>query len=411
MLSFRSLIKSTVLSASVMGLVACGGGGSDGYYNQTPSTGGGSSNGGGTGTDTTSANSFLETLQNEGKFLFGALDVTSDTQTKGYIDHAMDTFGNGPLEISLDARKAFEADPTQFTYLENCMSLGGAYNQTGCYVLFGDDTDSTLKDVLNSVSNDKYSDWDFDVNDSELAGMKIDESQIDQFTGKTLIFIFENRNADKNLNDVWVTGVFGYPYKQSWGLTQSDQLRIVSMNTDDSEYNVTVTYDDQTSETKGAISIYNDPTTATGEKLYVIQNQSGFSVLMNDNPNTPEVEVVSFTVGSVPGTSASTFRVKADNTQILDLPDVTITVDTPRIDNESESTGISSFAGSIHMEAEDIFKFAQSATGAELVFKYALTIADVDGNSSNYTVEGTSTKTSTGVTTNITSPVSKTYEF
>ena len=66
MLSFRSLIKSTVLSASVMGLVACGGGGSDGYYNQTPSTGGGSSNGGGTGTDTTSANSFLETLQNEG---------------------------------------------------------------------------------------------------------------------------------------------------------------------------------------------------------------------------------------------------------------------------------------------------------------------------------------------------------
>ena len=169
MLSFRSLIKGTVLSASVMGLVACGGGGSDGYYNQTP-TPTEENPSGETETNTTSAYSFLETLNSEGKFLFGALDVTDDTQTKGYIDHAMDTFGNGSLEISLDARKAFEADPTQFTYLDNCMSEVGAYNQTGCYVLFGDDTDSTLKDVLNSVSNNKYADWDFDVNDNEIAG-------------------------------------------------------------------------------------------------------------------------------------------------------------------------------------------------------------------------------------------------
>ena len=410
MLSFRSLIKSTVLSASVMGLVACGGGGSDGYYNQTPSTGGGSSNGGGTGTNTTSANSFLETLQNEGKFLFGALDVTDDTQTKGYIDHAMDTFGNGPLEISLDARKAFKADPTQFTYYANCMSEGGAYYNTGCYVLVGDDTDTTLKDVLNSVSNNKYADWDFDVNDSELSGMKLDEDQIDQFTGKTLIIIFENRNADKNLNDVWVTGVFGYPYKQSWGLTQSDQLRIVSMNTDDSEYNVTVTYDDQTSETKGAISIYNDPTTTTGEKLYVIQNQSAFSVLMNDNPNTPEVEIVSFTIGSNPGSEIATLRMKSNGTEVLDLPSI-IALNGNRLENEEPSTNQLSFAGSIHMEAEDIFKFAQSATGAELVFNYVLTMTDSESNSSTYTVIGTSTKTSSGVSTTLTSPINTTYEF
>lgn len=94
--------------------------------------------------------------------------MTDDTQTKGYIDHAMDTFGNGSLEISLDARKAFEADPSKFTYYDNCMIEGGAYYNTGCYVLVGDDTDTTLKDVLNSVSNNKYADWDFDVNDSEL---------------------------------------------------------------------------------------------------------------------------------------------------------------------------------------------------------------------------------------------------
>src|SRR5690606_18503545 len=118
----------------------------------------------------------------------------------------------------------------------------------------------------------KYINWDFDVNDDEVSGMKLSQEQIDAFTGKTMIIIFDNRNTDKKYNDVWVTGVFGYPYKQSWGLTQTDQLRIVSMNEADSNYQVTLTYEDQTTETKGALSIYRDPTSTDGE-LYVLRSE------------------------------------------------------------------------------------------------------------------------------------------
>ena len=60
--------------------------------------------------------------------------------------------------------------------------------------------------------------------------MKLSEEQIDNFTGKTMIIIFDNRNTDKQFNDVWVTGVFGYPYNNLGVLLSQINFCIVGMN-------------------------------------------------------------------------------------------------------------------------------------------------------------------------------------
>ncbi|NUF54197.1 hypothetical protein HUN16_17810, partial [Acinetobacter seifertii] len=92
-------------------LTACGGGGGDGYYNQN-------SNSGSTTTPTTPstdqelATSVLKSVQQEGKYLFGAYDLNDENLSKGYIDHALDTFAQGPLKLTLDIRKV---DLTQYS--------------------------------------------------------------------------------------------------------------------------------------------------------------------------------------------------------------------------------------------------------------------------------------------------------
>ena len=46
---------------------------------------------------------------------------------------------------------------------------------------------------------------------------------------------------------------------------------------------------------KVLLSIYKDPT-SKDDDLYVLQNNSSFDVLTNDNPATPEVETVNFVI-------------------------------------------------------------------------------------------------------------------
>lgn len=207
------LIKTTLAMTLSSLLVACGGGGSDGYYNDQSNNSGNTPPPTTPSTDLDEAQLTLNALKQEGQFLFGNYDATDATTAKGYIDHALDTFAQGPLQLAIDTKKAFDQNHNNFFYREKCMD-SGTYANTGCYILFGD---SEIRRVLNLVNPNKYTNWDFDVNDNEIDGMKLSEEQIDHFTGKTMIIIFDNRNADKKYNDIWVTGVFGYPYKQSWG--------------------------------------------------------------------------------------------------------------------------------------------------------------------------------------------------
>lgn len=370
----------TILAMTLSSLlVACGGGGSDGYYNDQSNNNGNTPPPATPSTDLNEAQLTLNALKQEGQFLFGNYDATNAATAKGYIDHALDTFAQGPLQLAIDTKKAFDQNPNNFFYREKCMD-SGTYANTGCYILFGD---SEIKTVLNLVNPNKYADWDFDVNDNEIDGMKLSEEQIDHFTGKTMIIIFDNRNADKKYNDIWVTGVFGYPYKQSWGIIQEDQLRIVSMNETDGNYQVTLTYQDQTTETKGALSIYKDPTSTDGE-LYVLQNNSGFDVLINDNPKTPDAEPVNFTINSVPGdaTALATYRIGTTGMQTLNLPNVS-SISGTRIENESPSNNTQSFTGSIFLEGTNIFTFKQALNGTKLKFTHIFNGITYKGESIN----------------------------
>lgn len=374
-------IKSSLALALASLLVACGGGGSDGYFNNESnnSNNGNIPNPSDTPTNLEEAQATLTKLKQEGQYLFGNYEPSNKDTSKGVIDHTLDTFSQGPLQLAIDAKKSFELNPNNFVYRSKCMD-SGVYANTGCYILFGD---TEIKKALNLVNPNIYTNWDFDVNDNEIEGMKLSQEQIDHYTGKTMIIIFDNRNVDKKYNDVWVTGVFGYPYKQSWGLIQEDQLRIVSMNETDSNYQVTLTYNNQTTETKGALSIYKDPTSTNGD-LYVLQNNSGFDVLINDNPNTPDVEPVAFTINSIPGDTMAlaTYRIDASGFQTLNIPSIS-SISGTRIENESPSSNTNSFTGSIFLQGNNIFNFKNAANGTILKFKHIFNSVTYEGQSIN----------------------------
>lgn len=83
-------IKSSLALALASLLVACGGGGSDGYYNNTKQNN--ETTTPGTSTPIEIAKAELDILKREGQFLFGNYDPNDATTSKGYIDHALDTF-------------------------------------------------------------------------------------------------------------------------------------------------------------------------------------------------------------------------------------------------------------------------------------------------------------------------------
>ena len=364
-------------------LTACGGGGNDGYYNQN-------SNSSSTTTPTTPspdqelATSVLNNVKQEGKYLFGAYDLNDEKLSKGYIDHALDTFAQGPLKLTLDIRKV---DLTQYSdhYRDKCF-IKSTTDYRACYVFKGEE----IKTLLTG-----YNDWDFDITADDLKNIKLANDNISpnlqDYQSNTRIYIFENENNDKNFQDVTITGAFAYPFQQSWGLEQTKQKRFVLINAATSDYKITTTalvQDPETGQptekevTTGAMSVYKDNTSIDGD-LCVVQGGSGFNVLINDNPNVPFAEPISFVVNSTPGnTNNATYKVMANNHQILSLPSIT-SLEGSRVENESPTTNAQKFNGSIYLEGPNIFTFKQSLNGTTLDFKHVINGVSIEGQSIN----------------------------
>ncbi len=364
-------------------LTACGGGGNDGYYNQN-------SNSGSITTPTTPspdqelATSVLNNVKQEGKYLFGAYDLNDEKQSKGYIDHALDTFAQGPLKLTLDIRKV---DLTKYSdhYRDKCF-IKSTTDYRACYVFKGEE----IKTLLTG-----YNDWDFDITADDLKNIKLSNDNISpnlqDYQSNTRIYIFENENNDKNFQDVTITGAFAYPFQQSWGLEQIKQKRFILINAATSDYKITTTalvQDPGTGQptekevTTGAMSVYKDNTSIDGD-LYVVQGGSGFNVLINDNPNVPFAEPISFVVNSTPGnTNNATYKVMANNHQILSLPSIT-SLEGSRVENESPTTNAQKFNGSIYLEGQNIFTFKQSLNGTTLDFKHVINGISIEGQSIN----------------------------
>lgn len=386
------LTKGIIALSISLILSACGGGG--GFFEQSalPVTNNDSTTGGSTGNSTATQTTF-SSVEQEGKFLFGFYDVGQSTLSKGFIDHALDTFNAGPLKLGIDAREALELElnsgnTENFSYNTKCMT-SGPYSNSGCYYLIGNEQ---IKAALSTVKPGVYDSWDFDISSDDLSNIKLSDNS--NYIGKSVIIVFENQNIDKTLNDTWVSGVFSYPFLQNWGLTQTNQVRFVSMQSDGSEFNVILS-GDEGSQTKGALSVYKDPLYALGNK-YVLQGGSAFEVLINDNPSTPDPEPIQFTVNSTPGnsTTLSSYVVNNDGSQILDLRSITA-ISANRISNNPVQTGAASFSGSVNFQGNNIFNFLNSTNGSTLKFKHVF---------NNVTFEGTSTVNSGVVSTQFTLP-------
>ncbi|WP_336966055.1 hypothetical protein [Acinetobacter pittii] len=364
-------------------LTACGGGGGDGYYNQNSSSGS-------TTTPTTPstdqelATSVLNSVKQEGKYLFGAYDLNDEKLSKGYIDHALDTFAQGPLKLTLDIRKV---DLTKYSdhYRDKCF-IKSTTDYRACYVFKGEE----IKSLLTG-----YSDWDFDITADDLKNIKLANDNtspnLEDYQSNTRIYIFQNENNDKNFQDVTITGSFAYPFQQSWGLEQTKQKRFVLINSTTSDYKITtstIVQDPDTGQptekevTTGAMSVYKDNTSTDGD-LYVVQSGSGFNVLINDNPNVPFAEPISFIVNSTPGnTNNATYQVKLSGSQVLSLPSIT-GIEGSHVENQSPTTNAQKFNGSIYLEGPNIFTFKQSPDGTTLNFKHAINGISIEGQSIN----------------------------
>lgn len=364
-------------------LTACGGGSNDGYYNQNSSSGS-TTTPTAPSTDQELATSVLNSVKQEGKYLFGAYDLNDEKLSKGYIDHALDTFAQGPHKLTLDIRKV---DLTKYSdhYRDKCF-IKSTTDYRACYVFKGEE----IKSLLTG-----YSDWDFDITAEDLKNIKLANDNtspnLEDYQSNTRIYIFQNENNDKNFQDVTITGAFAYPFQQSWGLEQTKQKRFVLINSTTSDYKITtstIVQDPDTAQptekevTTGAMSVYKDNTSTDGD-LYVVQSGSGFNVLINDNPNVPFAEPISFIVNSTPGnTNNATYQVKLSGSQVLSLPSIT-GIEGSRVENQSPTTNAQKFNGSIYLEGPNIFTFKQSPNGTTLNFKHVINGISIEGQSIN----------------------------
>lgn len=364
-------------------LTACGGGSNDGYYNQNSSSGS-TTTPTAPSTDQELATSVLNSVKQEGKYLFGAYDLNDEKLSKGYIDHALDTFAQGPLKLTLDIRKV---DLTKYSdhYRDKCF-IKSTTDYRACYVFKGEE----IKSLLTG-----YSDWDFDITAEDLKNIKLANDNtspnLEDYQSNTRIYIFQNENNDKNFQDVTITGAFAYPFQQSWGLEQTKQKRFVLINSTTSDYKITtstIVQDPDTAQptekevTTGAMSVYKDNTSTDGD-LYVVQSGSGFNVLINDNPNVPFAEPISLIVNSTPGnTNNATYQVKLSGSQVLSLPSIT-GIEGSRVENQSPTTNAQKFNGSIYLEGPNIFTFKQSPNGTTLNFKHVINGISIEGQSIN----------------------------
>ena len=389
-----NFLKATLAVALTGLLTACGGGGSDGYYGDTGATGGATpppqSN-----TSTELAAKQLEILKREGQFLFGNYDSNDLDTAKGYIDHSLDTFAHGPLQLTLDIRNV---DLTNFSayYRDKCFEKSTS-DYRACYSFTGDQ----IKTLLPA-----YSDWDFEITSDDLKNIRLEDDSItpnlEAYQATTRIFIFENENKDKNLHHVTITGAFAYPFKQKW-VEQIDQKRFVLINESTSDYKITVTtqiIDPETNQpvekevTTGAFSTYKDLTSLDGE-LFMFEKGSGFNVLINDNTNVSFAEPISFIINSKSGdlSSSSSYRIKSSGEKELKLVNIT-TIDGTRVENETPNRNTQSFTGNISLTGQNIFTFKNETSGT-LSFEHLI---------NGIKLKGTSTNNNGTITTTLTEP-------
>lgn len=174
-------------------------------------------------------------------------------------------------------------------------------------------------------------------------------------------------------------------------LNKLSKKRFVLINSTTSDYKITtstIVQDPDTAQptekevTTGAMSVYKDNTSTDGD-LYVVQSGSGFNVLINDNPNVPFAEPISFIVNSTPGnTNNATYQVKLSGNQVLSLPSIT-GIEGSRVENQSPTTNAQKFNGSIYLEGPNIFTFKQSPNGTTLNFKHVINGISIEGQSIN----------------------------
>lgn len=364
---------SSALTLSLVSLLSACGGGDSNYSVHTQDIGFSDENNNSIDTNSNSAQEaedkafFEKHINQEGSILFGLLDRNDAQTPKGFIDHGLDTFGNGVLNLAVKVHQEFSPTSNLFTYYKDCHpnqetpddQPGESEPVTplpllptlGCYVITGND----IKTLL--INDKNYNDWSFVVTNDDLNNLQPKE-MLSTYIGQTSVIIYENQNLDKKFNNILVTGKFSYPYMQSWGLTQQKQVRFVTIPDSDG--------------TTGGFNIYNDPTSREG-KLYVIQADSSYSVLTNDNPNTPNIEPVTLTVHSTPGNVISSFRIKNDGTQILSLPNVSA-ISGQRLENENPSMNSKSINGSIYIEGINVLNFLQSTSGSSIKYNHKLTL-------------------------------------
>ncbi|WP_419225317.1 hypothetical protein [Acinetobacter sp. A2] len=383
------------LAVALTGLLtACGGGGSDGYYDNKgtnignpptqPSTGG--------ATTPADAQKIFNELKAEGAALFGQ----ADPEQKGYVDHALDAYAQSILKISQDIRNV---DFTAFATTnrkEKCYDESTSDYRT-CYIFKGDE--------INTLLGAKYDAWDFVIDDgtidnlndqtigNDLANIRLKSEEVTpdlkSYYGETYLFVFENENKLKHLQDIAISGAFSYPFAQTDGL----QKRFILINSETSDFKITVTKAGATESTvMGALSIYKVPKTSDDSEYYVTEAGSGFNTLINDNTNVAFAEPVNFRIDSELGVAPSTYKI-LNNIETLNLPSVTISG--TRVEHEQPTLNAKEFIGSIYLEGPSILDFKQSAVDSILKFKHVL---------NGVTYAGQSKNTASGIITEFSSP-------
>jgi len=383
-------LKGTLaLSLSCL-LTACGGG--DGYYNKDSSNIGGSDS-----TNTTTPEAIQKTfnsLKVEAASLFGH----ADSEHKGYVDHAIDTYAQSILKITNDIRKLNFTAYKDSNYLDRCFP-DSKTDFRSCYVFQGDE--------INTLLGNEYSSWDFDINkgvDSsgnaydDLANIRLKSSDIEpnleKYYGKTYLLVFSNENPQKNLQDIAIAGSFSHPFVQTNGL----QKRFILINEETSDYKITVTnLTNNTKNIMGALSIYKVPATSDNSEYYVTEAGSGFNTLINDNTNVAFAEPINFRIDSKLGVAPSTYKI-SKNIETLNLPSVSISG--TRVEHDLPSLNAKEISGSIFIQGPNIFDFRKSAINSIFQFKHTLNEIHYEGQTKNI---------GTGIITEFTTPSSLKY--
>lgn len=347
------MIKRTFALAFMTLLTACGG---DGYYEQdktppvteTPDE------------STTSADPqvTLAALKKEGKYLFGQNDLKS----MGYIDHALDTYTQGILKLTQDLRSI---DLSNQTNKRKTRCFSSPMDTRACYVFKGEE--------IKALLGDQYATWDFDISTEDVSNIRLKTADItptiEDYVGQTTIYIFENENPQKNLQDISITGSFSYPLNLSTSL----QKRFILINAETSDFNLPGA---DGNESAGALSIYKVPEM---NELYVTEAGSGFNTLINDNTNVSFAEPVNFRINSILGVAPSTYQIDQNAIQSLNLPDVQI--EGTRVEHTPPTLNDQKFIGKIYLEGKNIFNFKDSGNDSTLKFNHTFNTVNYRGQS------------------------------